>query len=95
MTTLTPLVENGRVDFIVGSAMDITQRKELELELLKHANYDKLTGLPNRRLFFERLEMSISQSERDLTEFALLFIDLDGFKDINDSYGHEAGDLVR
>lgn len=94
LTTLTPIIEDDEVSHIVGSATDITERKKLEVELEKQANYDKLTGLPNRRLFFERLERLIVESERDNTQFALLFIDLDGFKDINDNYGHEAGDEV-
>lgn len=94
LTTLTPIIEEGICSYIVGSAEDITERKKLELELEKYANYDKLTGLPNRRLFFERLELTILENERDKAEFAVLFIDLDGFKNINDNYGHEAGDEV-
>ena len=93
-TTLTPIMEEGRVSYIVGSANDITERKKLELELERYANYDKLTGLPNRRLFFERLERRVLECERDNKKFALLFIDLDGFKDINDSHGHKIGDEV-
>lgn len=94
LTTLTPIMEEERVSHIVGSATDITERKKLELELEKYANYDKLTKLPNRRLFFERLERMVLEAERDKSKFALLFIDLDGFKEINDNYGHEAGDQV-
>lgn len=94
LTTLTPIMEGERISNIVGSAADITQRKKLELELEKNANYDKLTGLPNRRLFFERLDQLIAENERDQHGFALLFIDLDGFKAINDQYGHEVGDEV-
>ena len=94
LTTLTPILEGDKVTHIVGSATDITERKKLELELEKHANYDKLTGLPNRRLFFEVLQRMILEHERDQNKFMLLFIDLDGFKEINDQYGHEAGDEV-
>ncbi len=94
LTTLTPIMEGDRVTHIVGSSTDISKRKKLELELEKYANYDKLTGLPNRRLFFERLERMVVENERDNSQFLLLFIDLDGFKDINDQYGHEAGDEV-
>ena len=64
------------------------------MELEKHANYDKLTGLPNRRLFFEQLDRIIAEGERYGESFALLFIDLDGFKSVNDNYGHEVGDEV-
>lgn len=93
-TTLTPIFEEETVVNIVGSATDITEQKQLALELEKQANYDKLTGLPNRKLFFERLERMIVESTRDRKHFALLFVDLDGFKHINDQYGHRAGDDV-
>lgn len=94
LTTLTPIKEEDRISHIVGSATDITERKKLEIELQRYANYDKLTGLPNRRLFFERLEQMVVEGERYGNKFALLFVDLDGFKEINDSYGHDAGDEV-
>lgn len=94
LTTLTPIIEEDICSYIVGSAEDITERKKLELELKKYANYDKLTGLPNRRLFFEKLELSIVENKKVNTQFAVLFIDLDGFKNINDNYGHEVGDEV-
>jgi histidinol-phosphatase (PHP family) len=94
LTTLTPIMEGDSISYIVGSATDITERKKLEIELEKYANYDKLTGLPNRRLFFERLNLVVTENEKDKKQFAVLFIDLDGFKYINDNYGHEAGDEV-
>ena len=56
------------------------------------ALFDSLTGLPNRRVFFDRLNMTVEQSKRYNSMFALLYIDLDGFKTINDTLGHEAGD---
>ncbi|MBI9096767.1 MAG: GGDEF domain-containing protein [Sphaerochaeta sp.] len=67
---------------------------EAALQLEQYANYDTLTGLPNRRFFFESLKKAVTESERHARRFALLYIDLDGFKGINDAYGHEVGDEV-
>lgn len=67
---------------------------EAAVQLERYANYDMLTGLPNRRFFFENLERFVTESERDSSKFILLYIDLDGFKFINDTYGHEVGDRV-
>ncbi len=92
LTTLTPILDEDRVTNIVGSSSDITERKKIEWELDRYANYDQLTGLPNRRLFFERLERLIR--EKDHHQFALLFIDVDGLKRINDNHGHKVGDEV-
>ena len=94
LTTLTPIMEEDRVTYIVGSATDLTERRTLEMQLEKFANYDTLTGLSNRRLFFRNMERIIKESSRDAHRFALLYIDLDGFKEINDTYGHDAGDMV-
>lgn len=71
---------------------DVTERKALEEKLDYLAHYDPLTGLPNRMLLQDRLEQAIAGAERLRQKFALLFIDLDGFKPINDSYGHSVGD---
>ena len=68
--------------------------QEVTLQLEKYANYDTLTGLPNRRFFFDTLERIVAVSEKMARRFALLYIDLDGFKDINDKHGHEVGDSV-
>ncbi len=78
----------------VGIFTDITQRKLIEENLQKMAHYDVLTGLPNRALFNDRLENAIAEAKRDSTQLALLFIDLDGFKPINDKLGHDTGDLL-
>jgi diguanylate cyclase (GGDEF)-like protein/PAS domain S-box-containing protein len=86
------LDEQGEVEAVSGIAHDITQRKDSEARIWRHANYDLLTGLPNRRLFMDRLNQHAAHSDRTGDPFALLFIDLDHFKDINDRLGHEAGD---
>jgi diguanylate cyclase (GGDEF)-like protein len=73
---------------------EVAERKRLE-ELARHqAGHDALTGLPNRMLFMDRLSQAVGRSERRHDGFALLYIDLDGFKPINDRYGHLAGDLT-
>lgn len=77
-----------------GYAEDITSRKMSEQEVWLRANYDSLTGLPNRDLAFDRLEQSIRICRRNRTGLAVLFGDLDGFKDVNDTYGHAMGDRV-
>jgi diguanylate cyclase (GGDEF)-like protein len=73
---------------------DITEQKEAQYALQKLANYDVLTGLINRTLLVDRLEQSIKSAKRHDYKIALLFIDLDRFKPINDTFGHEAGDIV-
>lgn len=77
-----------------GYAEDVTNRKVSEQDVWLRANYDSLTGLPNRDLAFDRLEQSIRICRRNRTGLAVLFGDLDGFKDINDTYGHAMGDKV-
>ena len=73
---------------------DITQRKETESRLNYMANFDSLTGLPNRSLFMHNLENAMAMCERTETLTALILIDLDGFKFINDTYGHDTGDKL-
>ncbi len=73
---------------------DITYKKRSEEELIRLANIDSLTGLPNRSLFLDRLSHAIAYSRRNKTLFALLFIDLDNFKNINDTLGHSIGDKM-
>ncbi len=71
---------------------DITQRKQSEEQIWRQANFDPLTGLPNRRMFRDRLELEIKKAHRIGQLFALLFIDLDRFKEVNDTLGHDMGD---
>ncbi|MDA1089818.1 MAG: EAL domain-containing protein [Proteobacteria bacterium] len=87
------LREGGRRIYI-GVLRDITRRKEQEDRLLHLATRDPLTRLPNRRLFTERLEQAIDRADKTSGKFAVLFIDLDHFKNINDALGHVAGDMV-
>jgi diguanylate cyclase (GGDEF)-like protein/PAS domain S-box-containing protein len=71
---------------------DITERKRAENEIQKLANYDPLTGLPNRRMLMDRLQLALRTSQRYKRNGAMLFIDLDNFKDLNDTEGHHLGD---
>ena len=84
----------GAVSHYLGVFTDITARKEDEEQVWRQANFDALTGLPNRSLFLDRLSQAVKASRRDRSRFALLFIDLDGFKAVNDTYGHATGDLL-
>ena len=86
--------EAGAVSHYSAIFYDVTERKALEDKLDHLAHYDLLTSLPNRMLLQDRLEQAIATAERQRQKFALLFIDLDGFKLINDEHGHQAGDEV-
>ena len=88
------LTKRGKVEAVAGTARNITQRKSSENRNWQKANYDLLTGLPNRRLFGDRLNQSVKHTGRTGAPIALLFIDLDHFKEANDSFGHEAGDIL-
>ncbi|MGV8966334.1 MAG: EAL domain-containing protein [Cellulomonas sp.] len=79
---------------IVGSLADIDDRRSLEAQLRRSSLYDPLTGLPNRRVFLERLERAVEVWNRSRVPFAVLFLDLDGFKAVNDSLGHPIGDRL-
>jgi diguanylate cyclase (GGDEF)-like protein/PAS domain S-box-containing protein len=79
---------------IVLNARDVTERVRLEQELMHQAFHDGLTGLANRALFRDRLDQSLSRSARTSESLAVLFVDLDGFKQVNDTLGHDAGDQL-
>lgn len=94
-TTLVPNIRvDGRQQGFYILSQDITERKNLENKLAFEAMHDALTGLPNRRAFMRKLHEGLARSHRSGKGMALLFLDLDGFKQINDSYGHEFGDHV-
>ena len=85
---------DGEVTHYVGTLTDITQRKAAEEEIMHLAFYDPLTRLPNRRLLLDRLKQALAASVRSKREGALLLIDLDNFKTINDTLGHDMGDML-
>ncbi|MCR8923738.1 EAL domain-containing protein [Dasania sp. GY-MA-18] len=88
------LVSSDSEPSYIFSANDVTERKAIEQEAWYRANYDELTQLPNRSLFQNRLSQGLKASARNKTSCALMFIDIDHFKNINDSLGHSAGDQV-
>ncbi len=91
----SPLYDaDEKVNGAIGVAADITERKHAEERLSFLASYDTVTGLPNRSLFNERLAHAMKQVERSTGNVGLLFIDLDNFKNINDTLGHSAGDRL-
>ncbi|MDV7341120.1 EAL domain-containing protein [Terasakiella sp. A23] len=86
--------DNGTPIRYISLFTDITLRKSNEERILFQANYDALTNLPNRSLFMDRLKQAVISAERSNTQIALLFIDLDRFKNVNDSLGHACGDML-
>src|SRR5579859_3227727 len=90
--TASAVISDGRPSGAVLTFRDITERKAFEDELHHHACYDSLTGLANRRLLVERLEQALRRSALDRKVHALIFVDVDRFKRINDSLGHVTGD---
>ncbi|MFB2687192.1 EAL domain-containing protein [Shewanella mangrovisoli] len=86
--------EQGEIIQHIGLFMDISKRKQYEQDLWYQANFDTLTGLPNRKLFNERLQHEIQLAQHDSRKLAILLIDLDQFKYINDVQGHATGDLL-
>ncbi len=95
LTTAKPIFDDhDRVASVICISKEITERKIMEDQLAHMAQYDVLTDLPNRTLFSDRLQHAIAQAKRDKTRIALIFIDLDKFKPVNDTLGHHVGDLL-
>ena len=92
---VTPIKDkNGKLDYLQGHNLDISERKQLEEEVRQLAFYDALTSLPNRRLLKDRLSQTIYTNKRNGCYSVLMFLDLDNFKPINDTYGHAFGDAL-
>jgi diguanylate cyclase (GGDEF)-like protein len=97
-------VQEGAQDYLVKGRVDgnaigrsityAVERKHAEMELSHQAMHDALTGLPNRTLFMDRLKLAVRRAKRHHTVMAVMFVDLDGFKPINDIYGHDIGDRL-
>ena len=95
LTNGTPILDKqGKLLGYRGVDRDITERKQLEDQIRQLAFHDSLTGLPNRRLLSDRMTQVMANTKRNGCSGALLFLDLDNFKPLNDAFGHEAGDLL-
>ncbi len=92
--SVSQFIEGDSIEAVQLIARDITDRKRFEAQLLRLANHDHLTGLFNRKRFEEELSRELAESTRRGTSGALLWLDLDRFKEINDAFGHHAGDAV-
>lgn len=92
--THVPIIVDGQTIGLFGVASDITQRKRFEAQLAQQALHDPVTGLPNRLLFMDRLRQALARNQRAGTLSAVLFLDLDDFKRVNDRFGHDAGDQL-
>jgi diguanylate cyclase (GGDEF)-like protein/PAS domain S-box-containing protein len=86
------VTDASRAPRLIATVLDITMRKRAEAQTEYQANYDELTGLPNRKLLADRLQRSILHAQHNGTQLAVLYVDLDRFKTINDTLGHDIGD---
>lgn len=95
MTTVFPVCDaSGHLNAVGSASTDITDRKANEQEIRELAYFDNLTTLPNRRLFGDRLNQALKNAKRQGTVVGLVYMDLDGFKSVNDTLGHQAGDQL-
>ena len=94
ITKVRLLNQDGGIRGIVGLAEDVTERVEHQKQLEQIAHYDTLTGVPNRALLADRLVQALARAKRERGLTAVCYVDLDGFKQINDGFGHDAGDKV-
>jgi len=94
VTYLPDYADDHEVRGVYVMGQDVTEQKALEAKLARMAQYDQLTGLPNRYLLHDRLAQACARSKRDGTELAVFYLDLDGFKAINDNHGHATGDAL-
>lgn len=92
--SIVRIEEDAGQGYYLAIFHDVTRRKEVEEQLRHRANHDVLTELPNRILYYDRLQAAFSQAKRYQRSFALLMVDLDLFKEVNDRYGHAAGDQL-
>lgn len=86
--------DDGTVNCRIGLFSDVTEKRRQEAVIWRQARFDHLTQLPNRQMFHENLQKSIEQSRRSGLPFALIFLDLDLFKEVNDTFGHDQGDVL-
>ena len=91
---LAPIITPARAAGFIGTADDVTERRQWEEQITYQAHHDSLTGLINRRRLIELLSGFMTGNRQADRQFAVLFLDLDGFKEVNDTFGHEAGDRV-
>jgi diguanylate cyclase (GGDEF)-like protein len=92
---ISPVLDaSGKVVGLLPTAVDITERKQLEEALKRQAHLDYLTGLSNRRHFMEQAEVELSRAVRYDITLSILMLDIDHFKRVNDTYGHQSGDTV-